>query len=214
MTATHIHLVRHGEVHNPENILYGRLPRFSLSVEGRQQARRTGRYLQSLKLAALYSSPMLRARQTAREISYRQQGLKLHLSKDLNEVWSPYEGRPGTEVDARSGDVYTGCPAGFEQPWDLVARAKAFCTRALKRHPGRHVVAVTHGDIIVFSALWALGAAVTPANKTRLIPAGFPVGYPEHASITTLMFERETMEDRPRVAYLNPNSSYPGNTTR
>lgn len=205
MNATHIHLVRHGEVHNPDNILYGRLPRFALSTEGRQQARRTGRYLQSLRLAALYSSPMLRARQTAREIIHRQKGVQLHLSKDLNEVCTAFEGRPGAEVDARNGDVYTGCPAGFEQPWDLVARAKAFFTRTLKRHPGRHVVAVTHGDIVVFSALWALGAAVTPANKTRLIPAGFPVGYPEHASITTLLFEGGSMEDPPRVVYLNPS---------
>ncbi|MEI6591437.1 MAG: phosphoglycerate mutase family protein, partial [Actinomycetes bacterium] len=39
MTAERIHLIRHGEVHNPDGILYGRLPNFGLSVRGQIMAR-------------------------------------------------------------------------------------------------------------------------------------------------------------------------------
>ena len=38
MTRVTIHLTRHGEVHNPEGILYGRLPNFYLSRTGAAQA--------------------------------------------------------------------------------------------------------------------------------------------------------------------------------
>ena len=42
MTTTTVHLVRHGEVHNPERILYGRLPGYRLSARGEQMAQRVG----------------------------------------------------------------------------------------------------------------------------------------------------------------------------
>jgi len=204
MKPTYIHMVRHGEVHNPDQILYGRIPGFGLSKKGIRQAQHTGRLLKSKPLSALYSSPLLRARQTAREIIRLHTGLTLHLSKHLNEVCTPSEGSPGREVDARQGDLYSDCPIGFEQPRDLVARSRAFFARALKHQPGGHVVAVTHGDIIVFTVLWALGAATIPSNKTRLRQAGFPVAYPEHASITTLTFIGSSKNARPDISYLNP----------
>ena len=38
MARTTIHLMRHGEVHNPEGVLYGRLPGYHLSALGREMA--------------------------------------------------------------------------------------------------------------------------------------------------------------------------------
>ncbi len=38
MPATRVHLVRHGEVHNPGGVLYGRLPHFHLSENGKKMA--------------------------------------------------------------------------------------------------------------------------------------------------------------------------------
>jgi len=58
-------LARHGEVHNPSRVLYGRLPRMQLSPEGRRQAQALADFLGPRPLAAIYSSPMLRARRTA-----------------------------------------------------------------------------------------------------------------------------------------------------
>lgn len=205
MKPTHIHLVRHGEVHNPDNILYGRLPRFPLSTMGRQQAQAAGRYLKGKNIEAVFSSPLLRARQTALNISAFYSGLTVFISKHLNEVCTVYEGRPGTEVDARDGDLYTGAAACFEQPPDLVRRVCNFFKRILKHFNGSNVVAVTHGDIIVFSFLWAIGADLDPKNKSRLKKAGYAVDYPEHASITRFTFSGALIDQRPQIDYINPN---------
>jgi broad specificity phosphatase PhoE len=196
---TTIHLIRHGEVHNPRGILYGRLPRFPLSAHGRRQARSTASVLKRYPIRALFSSPLLRARQTAREISRERGDLTLHITSLLNEVCSPYEGLPGADVDARQGDIYTGTQACFEQPGDIVRRVQKFIARIIKRHAGGHVAGVTHGDVILFTVLWASGWELTPQNKTNLIPTGFPVAYPAHASITSLTFSDPAA--LPRVSY-------------
>jgi broad specificity phosphatase PhoE len=203
-SPTRIYLLRHGEVHNPERILYGRLPRFGLNEAGRAQARAAARWLEGRPLAALFSSPMLRARQTALAVAQRRPGLPLHISSWLNEVHTRYQGRPGAELDARGGDVYTGSGTGYEQPEDLVVRAKKFALRVRKRYAGRQVAAVTHGDIVTFTALWALGFDLTPKNKTRLLRAGYPVAYPGHASITTLTFYSSDSAERPGIDYHQP----------
>lgn len=204
MKPTCIHLVRHGEVHNPDHLLYGRLPRFPLSDRGRRQARITGRYLSQKPVKAVFTSPLLRARQTARNISAFHGEIKVSVSEHLNEVFTFYEGRPGAEVDARDGDLYTGAAAGYEQPPDLVRRTHIFFKRILKRFTGAEVVAVTHGDIVVFAALWAMGADLDPKNKSRLKEIGYPVAYPEHASITRFTFNNDNTEIRPRIDYVNP----------
>lgn len=203
---TTIYLIRHGEVHNPQQILYGRLPRFRLSTRGIYQAQAAGLELKDRRpLNAVFSSPMLRARQTAIHIlSHLNDGYPLHISALLNEVCSAYEGRSGAEVDALDGDVYTGAPACFEQPQDIIVRARKFIFRNRKRYPGGGIAAVTHGDVITFMVLWAKGKALTPRNKTRLIQAGFPVAYPDHASITTLIYRTLDADERPEVQYFAP----------
>jgi broad specificity phosphatase PhoE len=202
--STRIHLVRHGEVYNPKQILYGRLPRFGLNDAGRRQAQAAARWLNGRPLAALFSSPMLRARQTALAVVDGNPDLHLRISTGLNEVHTRYQGRPGAELDARGGDVYTGSGKGYEQPEDLVARANKFAMRVRKRYGGRQVAAVTHGDVVTFTVLWALGFALTPKNKTRLRLAGYPVAYPGHASITTLIYHGADPDERPRIDYHQP----------
>ncbi len=65
---TTITFIRHGEVHNPQRILYGRLPRFALSEQGRAEAQAVAATLRDVPVATVYSSPLLRARQTAQAI--------------------------------------------------------------------------------------------------------------------------------------------------
>ncbi len=55
--STTLYIVRHTDVHNPADILYGRLPRFRLSDLGLQQAERTAQVLAEEPVAAFYSSP-------------------------------------------------------------------------------------------------------------------------------------------------------------
>ncbi|MDU0938323.1 MAG: histidine phosphatase family protein, partial [Dermabacter sp.] len=69
MTETIVHLVRHGEVHNPGKILYGRLPGYRLSERGEQMARLTGAALAERDIAKVVASPLLRAQQTAKPIA-------------------------------------------------------------------------------------------------------------------------------------------------
>ena len=141
---TQIHLIRHGEVHNPRQILYGRLPRFRLSDAGRRQAEATAHWFKGRPVAALFSSPMLRARQTAQAFADRYPRLRIEISAWLNEVYSSYEGWPGATIDARGGDVYTGSGDCFEQPYDIVERVRKFTARTRARFTGRQVVAITH----------------------------------------------------------------------
>ena len=53
MTRTVVHLLRHGEVHNPDKILYGRLPNFRLSETGRHQAEVVAKAFTDIDLVAI-----------------------------------------------------------------------------------------------------------------------------------------------------------------
>ena len=68
---TVVHLLRHGEVFNPEGVLYGRLPGYYLSDLGKQMAVRAADALQTHDLALVVSSPMERAQQTATPVADR-----------------------------------------------------------------------------------------------------------------------------------------------
>lgn len=62
---TIVHLMRHGEVHNPEGVLYGRLPEFYLSELGHQMAQKAADFLSKNEIVHIVSSPLERAQQTA-----------------------------------------------------------------------------------------------------------------------------------------------------
>jgi len=68
MSST-VHVVRHGEVHNPDKILYGRQPGWRLSDRGQEMARTIGDWSKSLDLGALHVSPLQRAQETAAPIA-------------------------------------------------------------------------------------------------------------------------------------------------
>ncbi|HEX3783426.1 MAG TPA: histidine phosphatase family protein [Pseudonocardiaceae bacterium] len=62
---TIVHLVRHGEVHNPNGVLYGRLPGYHLSTRGEQQAIVVAEFLADRDIVHVAHSPLQRAQQTA-----------------------------------------------------------------------------------------------------------------------------------------------------
>ncbi len=76
---TTLYFVRHGHVYNPQQIIYARLPRFRLSDEGVQQAILAAAVLKDVHPAAIYTSPMLRARQTAGYIAREHPGGHEHV---------------------------------------------------------------------------------------------------------------------------------------
>ncbi|WP_292764543.1 histidine phosphatase family protein [Microbacterium sp. UBA3486] len=73
MTASRLHLVRHGEVHNPARVLYGRLPDYHLSDAGRGMAVAAADHVAALDrpVSALYASPLERAQESAEPFAER-----------------------------------------------------------------------------------------------------------------------------------------------
>jgi broad specificity phosphatase PhoE len=92
MTRTTVHLLRHGEVHNPGLVLYGRLPGFRLSEDGRQMARDAADALADRDVVHLVASPLQRAQETASPMAER---FRLPISTDerLLESENVFEGK-------------------------------------------------------------------------------------------------------------------------
>jgi broad specificity phosphatase PhoE len=88
---TIVHLLRHGEVHNPEGVLYGRLPGYHLSDDGRLMADAAAKWFDGRDITALYCSPMERAQETAEPIAAT---LELPVTTDdrLIEAANHFEG--------------------------------------------------------------------------------------------------------------------------
>jgi broad specificity phosphatase PhoE len=202
--TTRISFVRHGEVDNPQQVFYGRLPGFGLSKEGHCQARAVAAALAKQPIAAIYASELQRARETAEEIRSGHPGLELIPSPLLLEVYSPYDSTPRNEMIARGWDLYEGIPPEYEQPQDVLARAHQFIACVRARHAGQHVVAVTHGDVIAFLVLWANGYPASPSSRDALRRIGIPKGYPAPGSITTFSYRTDENAERPAMEHIVP----------
>lgn len=199
---TNIHLIRHGYVHNPSKILYARLPRFRLSVAGVQQAQAAADYLASYPIIHVYSSPMLRARQTAAIVA-NPHHLKVSHSSLINEILTSYEGRPLTELERIDWEFYTNVQPPYETPEDIIRRVRAFFALARKRHAGQQVVAVSHGDIVCYAMIWSLGLPLTGQSKRQIVELGAD-SYPATASITTFCFQTNAPDEIPTFTYVKP----------
>ncbi|MDQ4038337.1 MAG: histidine phosphatase family protein, partial [Actinomycetota bacterium] len=91
MSRTVVHVLRHGEVHNPDGVLYGRIPGYGLSDSGAEMARTVSDYLADLDITHLVSSPLQRAQETAAPIAERL-GLPIHTDERLIEPTNVFEG--------------------------------------------------------------------------------------------------------------------------
>ncbi|MET7379970.1 histidine phosphatase family protein [Streptomyces sp. NPDC005526] len=89
---TVVHLMRHGEVENPDGILYGRLPGYHLSELGRQMAERVAEHLASRDVTHVVASPLERAQETATPIA-KAHGLDLATDERLIEAENVFQGK-------------------------------------------------------------------------------------------------------------------------
>jgi len=87
-----VHVIRHGEVENPEKILYGRQPGWRLSQRGQEMAEVIGQWSKPLDLGALHVSPLQRAQETAAPIS-RLHGIQITTDEKLIEAANIFEGK-------------------------------------------------------------------------------------------------------------------------
>lgn len=90
--TTTIYLVRHGEVANPDRIVYGRLDGFPLSSRGHSMAETVADHLTDPDITVIWSSPLLRTQQTAAPLAARL-GLAVQLDERLTEAGNNFEGR-------------------------------------------------------------------------------------------------------------------------
>ena len=199
LKKTRISFVRHGTVDNPNDLFYGRLAGFPLSLLGRQQILATKEYFKDQAISSIYCSPQLRAYQTAKIILEARQGLKLSRSKLLAETLSPFDGRPISEAKKLDWDIYTGAGPEFEQPADVLARALKFIRKVRLKNPGEHIVAVTHRDVIVFALLWLNDQPITPSGKRTIGKDHIAPG-----SISTFTFSTDASGEKPTFSYVDP----------
>ncbi|AUG77875.1 histidine phosphatase family protein [Kitasatospora sp. MMS16-BH015] len=90
--TTVVHLMRHGEVHNPEGILYGRLPGYHLSELGREMADRVADHLAGRDITYVVASPLERAQETAAPIG-KSHGLEIAADERLIEADNIFQGK-------------------------------------------------------------------------------------------------------------------------
>lgn len=89
---TVVHVLRHGEVHNPEGVLYGRLPDFHLSDRGREMADMAAAALAGRDIATVVASPLERAQETASPIA-AVHGLEIVTDPRVIEAGNVFEGQ-------------------------------------------------------------------------------------------------------------------------
>lgn len=187
-----VYLVRHGEVHNPRALRYGRLPGFPLSLRGREQARRAAAWLdaQSPRPAHVVSSPLERAVETAEIISALLGLEPPSLDERLTEVASRFEGLP--RIPHPTDYFLRLISGGHDEPADTVAaRVRAAVLEQVRA--GTSAVLVSHQTPIWLgraSFEHGLGTKDAPL-RARILPSWvFRAELCRLASITTLRFEK------------------------
>jgi broad specificity phosphatase PhoE len=147
---TIVHLLRHGEVHNPEKILYGRLPGYHLSEVGRKMADRAAEYFAARDVAAVIASPLERAQETAAPVAAAH-GLPVGTDERIIESTSVFEGRAfGPDLKAlKHPRAWRHLHNPFRPSWGeayaiVAIRMHAAASAARDAVRGREAVLVSH----------------------------------------------------------------------
>ncbi|MER5493998.1 histidine phosphatase family protein [Streptomyces sp. NPDC002454] len=147
---TVVHLVRHGEVANPEGILYGRLPGYHLSELGRRMADRVAEHLADRDVAHVAASPLERAQETAEPVA-KAHGLDVGSDARLIEAGNVFQGKTfgvGDGALRRPGN-WRHLANPFRPSWgepyiDQVVRMMRAMDAAKEAARGHEAVLVSH----------------------------------------------------------------------
>lgn len=165
-----LHLLRHGEVHNPGRIVYADLPGYGLSPRGRREARRAAEVVGSVDLVV--SSPLLRARQTAAIVASGGT-VPIRLDARLTE-WGLLRRWAGTAWDEVSMRFPGELEAYHAQPHDLPFSPESLETvarRARAAATGREgptIVVVSHQDVLQALRLTLIGRPLRELHDGKL----------------------------------------------
>jgi broad specificity phosphatase PhoE len=168
-----VHLLRHGEVHNPDGVLYGRLPGFRLSELGERQARAAAEWLARRDIGRLVASPLQRAQETAAPLAAAT-GLAVVTDERLIEADNKLQGRP-----VAGGRNLLRDPANWKyfrnpflpswgEPYEQIAdRVLAAVAAARDAADGREAVCVTHQLPVVAARRKAEGLRLAHDPRRR-----------------------------------------------
>ncbi len=183
---TIVHLLRHGEVHNPRGVLYGRLPDYHLSETGLRMAEVVAKAVESRDIVAVWSSPMERAQETAAPPA-KALGLEVTTDDRLIEAGNVFEGlrMAGSDNVFRDPRSYRYFTNPFRPSWgepylDIVARMKAVIDDARAAARGHEALLVSHQLPIWIIRLAAEGRRLWHDPRRRQCAL---------ASLTSLTFE-------------------------
>jgi len=200
VSATRVHLIRHGEVENPHHVVYADLPGYGLSPAGHTEAAATADHLAGFPLQRVVSSPLLRARQTAAAIA-QPHGLVVEVDEALTE-WTTSLRWAGVRWDDLE-EVFPGeLTAYLENPTDLSFgdETLADCGARVATVARAVAASVADGDVAIVGHQDPIHAALIALSG--VVPTPYHSTKPNHGGITTL-------EPTPglwrRTAYWEPN---------
>jgi broad specificity phosphatase PhoE len=188
--TTAVHLLRHGEVENPDHVLYGRLPGFHLSGLGVEQAKVAAEFLAQRPIGHLVASPLERAQETAAPLAALL-GEPVAVDPRLIEAENKLEGRPVAGGRGLFTDLTTWrhfrnpFRPSWGEPYDQVAARVLAAARSAARKvagTGGEAVCVSHQLPIVAARRRAEGLPLFHDPRRRQCSL---------ASVTTLVFDDE-----------------------
>jgi broad specificity phosphatase PhoE len=200
VTRTVVHLLRHGEVHNPDGVLYGRLPGYNLSDLGQQMAVRAAEALADRDVSLVWSSPMERAQQTAAPIA-EAHDLPIGIDDRLLEATNVFEGQRVSVGDGvlRQPRAWIHLRNPLRPSWgepyrDVAARMVSVIENARVVAEGHEAVLVSHQSPIWIARLYLEGRRLVhnPAKRQCNL-----------ASLTSVVFEGH---DLAAVLYTEPSA--------
>lgn len=149
-TRTVVHLLRHGEVANPEKVLYGRLPGYHLSDLGRRMADVVAAALAERDITHVIASPLERAQETAAPLATLR-GVEIGTDRNLIEADNVFEGK-----QVSVGDGVLRQPKYWRHLWnplrpswgepyvEVAARMRVAIAAAREQASGHEAVLVSH----------------------------------------------------------------------
>ncbi len=198
MTNTIVHMMRHGEVANPDGILYGRLPGFRLSDAGRAQAQKVAGTLADHDITAVFASPLQRAQETATPIAAAH-GLSVTTNEELIEAENVFEGLKVSVGDGalskprhwpKLRDPFT--PSWGEPYIQLAHRMLAAANTARDAARGHEAVCVSHQLPVYTLRRFLEGQRLWHDPRRRQCSL---------ASLTSLIYEGDALVD---IIYSEP----------
>lgn len=164
--TTRVIIVRHGQSsYNTEKRIQGRSDASTLTDKGREDALKVGNTLRHLRFAAVYTSPLQRAKQTCQTIcSCLDNAVEMQAADNLREIDLPsWEGMIVTQVRDKFPEEYriwheqpdqflmtVSQPQGIKEHFPVVslyAQAQQFWHQVLSRHSGETILVVGHNGI-------------------------------------------------------------------